>query len=177
MISKHWRSIQIYNDSCLSKCSDKIDYHVIKKVLKEEYALLCAMHPHSNDQTVHMAWAMCALCLAAMCRHCGETCGKCNGIYIDQCQPLVRKLALFTLPAGGTMSRESSVFGRHFFGEILWFEFQAMVTHIRFEWQAWNSLVEFVVCSWMTVAFLSGESCGGDLSSSYSGVHTHSWKL
>ena len=45
------------------------------------YALLCAMHPHSNDQNVSVARAMCALCLTAMCRHWRETCGKCNGIY------------------------------------------------------------------------------------------------
>ena len=36
-----------------------------------------------NDQNVRVARAMCALCLAAMCRHWGETCGKCNGILTD----------------------------------------------------------------------------------------------
>ena len=45
------------------------------------YALLCAMHPHSNDQNVRVARTMCTLCLAAICQHWWETCGKCNGIY------------------------------------------------------------------------------------------------
>ena len=30
---------------------------------------------------------MCALCLAAMCQHWGETCGKCNGIYWSMSTP------------------------------------------------------------------------------------------
>ena len=38
-----------------------------------------------NDQNVCMAHMMYVLCLAAMCRHWGETCDKCNGIliYVD----------------------------------------------------------------------------------------------
>ena len=34
-----------------------------------------------RSEWVSKAWAMCSLCLEAMCRHWGETCGKCNGIY------------------------------------------------------------------------------------------------
>ena len=35
-----------------------------------------------NDQNVCLAcWAISALCLAAICWHWGETCGKCNGIH------------------------------------------------------------------------------------------------
>ena len=52
------------------------------------------MQPHSNDQSVCVAQAMCALCLAAMCRHWGETCGKCNGIYWSM-STIGRKIYIF----------------------------------------------------------------------------------
>ena len=75
---------------------------------------------HRNDQNVLVAQGMCVLCLAAMCRHRGETCGNYMqwDIVIDV-DPKWENRPSSTCPAGGAMSCESSVLLKHLFVSTL----------------------------------------------------------